>query len=454
MLRLISAPPTDNNGETLIPTDQTGETLKPLPVPVIDRSDDLFALDRFTHFFPCYRDGLGVVRLVCRSAYRMTDELVLLAVYAEVHQLLGPHVSAYDLMAAFADTSKVTEHDSNEITPVPRAFLATKALIFLDLFCECARDHPVSGSAALFIEELVAGRAPKWSPGDINVWCTHWDNGPPVGPWAYGKPPPEDAMQCRLINSQWDMNEKVDVAFDRRTCVAKIDRTTCMLIDSSYWWTTPDDVIKPHFMPGPVITWKLCFGVQASRNKSQAVRIVWQQASSVSDCECFMDRARLCNSCAKRLTGCYKKCGVFNPDRPDRSFDLDVVAVTARLVDQRIELMRDLPRVPNRIHVRPCGLIVIRTSIEILATPDAQNRLRDRITKYRERGLCEEVLIPTKVYVWSIVMGALVAMDTASVASLVAEDGTWVKSNHYAPSGELIGYLMVAEFKRAHTCAQ
>jgi hypothetical protein len=51
-------------------------------------------------------------------------------------------------------------------------------------------------------------------------------------------------------------------------------------------------------------------------------------------------------------------------------------------------------------------------------------------------------------------MGALVAMDTASVASLVAEDGTWVKSNHYAPSGELIGYLMVAEFKRAHTCAQ
>jgi hypothetical protein len=412
-------------------------------MPIIDRSDDLFALDRCTHFAPCY-DRLGVVRLVCHSAYIMTEHLVVLAVSAKVQQLLGPQVSAHDLMAAFADTWKVTDHHGNEITPVPRAFLATKALIFLDLFCECARDHPVSGSAALFIEELVAGRAPKWSPGEIDVWHTqtHLFNSPPEGPWDYGKPPPEDALQFRLINSQWDMNEKVNIASDTRTSVADIDRTTCMLIHSSHWWTTPD-VIKPHSMPG-VITWKLWFGVQASRNKRQAVQIVWQPASRVSQCECFMDRARLCTSCAGRLTR-YYGYGAFNPDRPDRTFDLDVVAVTARLVDQRIVLMRDLPRVPNRIHVRPYGLIVMsRTSSEIWATPDAQKRLRDRITKYRERGLCKEVLIPTKVHVWSIVMGALVAIDTASVAYLVAEDGTWVKSNHYAPSGELNGYLMVA----------
>ena len=440
MLRLISAPPTDQTGETLIPTDQTGETLKPLPVPVIDRSDDLFALDRCTHFLRCYRGRLGGVRLVCRSAYIMTNHLVVLAVKAKVQQLLGPQVSAHDLMAAFADTWKMTEHDSHEITPVPRAFLATKALIFLDLFCECARDHPVSGSAALFIEELVAGRAPKWSPGDIDVWHTHWVNSPPEGPWAYGKPPPKDALQCRLIDSQWDLNEKIDIASDTRTSVAKIDRTTCMLSESSQWWTTPDE---PHSMPGQVITWKLWFGVQASRNKRQAVQIVWQPASHVSHCECFMDRARLCISCARRLTG-YYGYGVFNPDRPDRSSDLDVVAVTARLVDQRIELMRDLPRVPNRIHVRPYGLCVMpKTLPRIVVTPDAQNRLRDRITKYRERGLCEEVLIPKLIYVPSIVIGELDAIDTASVASLVAEDGTWVRSLHYAPSGELIGYLMV-----------
>jgi len=79
------------------------------------------------------------------------------------------------------------------------------------------------------------------------------------------------------------------------------------------------------------------------------------------------------------------------------AFDLDVAAVTARLIDRRVVLSRDLPRLPGRIHVRPQGLCFFDAHLRrICLTPDPA-RLASRIKKYAARLMCDEVLMPMDI---------------------------------------------------------
>jgi len=400
---------------------------------------DVFARDRWPHYASSYGDRLGVLRGACRDGRAMADYLVVAAVHAQVASLLGPLVRADDLMAAFADTWK------GDVSVAPCWFLATKALMFMDLLRVCARDHPVAGSAALFVEELMSGRAPKWSPGDIDVWHTQWEHRRPrQGPWASrGDVPPPNALQRRLIDGRWFTHQDVEVVDACSLRVMRIDHQTYAPTEQVSRCVLP--YVQARYGIPRVVTWKLWFGAHSAR---QAVQIVWQSASHVAaDCDCLEERARLCSACAKRATS-YYGYGAFEPKRPDRSFDLDVAAVTARLVNGRIVLERDLARVPGRIHLRAQGLCVFDPTLKrIRETWDEQSRLRDRIAKYRARGMCDEVLLPLNVCVDPFVAdGSAALIDVAPVAANLAIDG-WMCVNHFDRSTQphtMIGYLLVA----------
>lgn len=224
-----------------------------------------------------------------------------------------------------------------------------------------------------------------------------------------------------------------------------MDRVECRpLVQIGDKWIPIDGV------PGVDVSWRLCFGC---RDAPQAVQIMWQRVSRVDvDCDCSRERDRVCTACAKRLTPFYIRSGLgsFDPQRPDWSFDLDVSAVTARLVDQRIVLQRDAPRVPGRVHVRPHALCEY-TGTHIRGRRDNIARLAGRIQRYMRRGLCNEVWVPTMIRIerYDPVLQAIddgaTYVDTALASAQLFSRPPLVGALMYAGSHDERGhYLLVA----------
>jgi len=371
----------------------------------------------------------------------MADALLVAAVHALTASMLGPRVRPLDVMRAF--TSK---WPGSAPTP-PRWFLAYKARLFLDLLGVCARDHPVAGSASLFVEELIEGRAPTWSPENIDVWVTHDDSGVDSGgPWSTGIPSPK-ALPRRLLDRRSVTQSAIVVITGGRAIqggrmtLCALDRVECRPhVQSGDKWIPTDGI------PGVDVSWRICFGC---RDAPQAVQIMWQRVSRVDvDCDCSRERDRVCTACAKRLTPFYIRPGLgsFDPQRPDWSFDLDVSAVTARLADQRIVLQRDAPRVPGRIHVRPHALCE-HTGTHIRGRRNKIARLAGRIQRYMRRGLCNQVWVPMMVRIerYDPTIDGVTYVDTAPVSAQLFSRPPLVGALMYADShGERGHYLLVA----------